>query len=197
MPSERRIDRSPLWPLSPPPSLSRSVAEREVELVVHHDEPLERDLVEVAAAPATGPPDSFMYAARLGAGPRGRRPRRRAGPRRRRRGRVLCALQARRRPARRAGRRPGSRRCAGSGVRRAGVAEPDDQPAVGRAMAAVSRASERTRSAQRLVGAVALGGLALGGCPRRPRRSGPRARCRPRPRPRPARPRAPRRSARR
>ena len=34
---------------------------RDVQLVVHDDEPLDGHLVEVAAAPATGPPDSFMY----------------------------------------------------------------------------------------------------------------------------------------
>ena len=40
------IERSPLWPPAPPPSLSRSVAERDVQLVVDDHEPLRRDLVE-------------------------------------------------------------------------------------------------------------------------------------------------------
>ena len=103
-------------------------AERDVELVVDDDEPLDRHLVEVAAAPATGPPDSFMYDSGLGEhDPRRRRPGR-AGPRR---------TSARGRLVRR--NRPPTRAASSSsdqaadvvpvaGVRRARVAEPDDEP---------------------------------------------------------------------
>ena len=67
----RRIDCSPLCPLSPPPQLEPEVAVRDVELVVDDDQLVGLDLEEPTAE-ATGPPDSFMYDRRVGQHARGR-----------------------------------------------------------------------------------------------------------------------------
>ena len=53
------IDFSPLWPLSPPPRLSRSAAVVDVQLVVHRDDRSSGTLKKSRSA-VTGPPERFM-----------------------------------------------------------------------------------------------------------------------------------------
>ena len=105
------IDRSPLWPLSPPPRLSRSGPERQVELVVDDDEPLDRAPCRSRAGRAPGRrtrscTTRLAPARRAGAGSG------RAGPRRRR-ARALVRREPAADPLGEQVERPWSRRCAG------------------------------------------------------------------------------------
>ena len=125
-----RIERSPLWPLSPPPSLTRSVPNGDVQLVVDRDDPLRRHLVERGQR-LDRPAGLVHVAARPGQhDARSGRARRRqpalddVGPA----GLVGPEREPIRSPARR---RRGSRRCAG-GRRRSGRGCPARPPATRR-----------------------------------------------------------------
>ena len=104
------IERRPLCPPSPPPRLSRTDGEGDVELVVHDDEVLDGQLVVVEQAADRA---RRTRSCRSAGGP-GRPGGRPAGPRRRPRasGRP-CPARAGCRPGRRARRAPSRRRCAG------------------------------------------------------------------------------------
>ena len=168
------IDRSPLCPLSPPPSFSRSVAVGRSSSSWTTTIWSGGDLVEVAQR-GHRPAGLVHVRRRLGQRPTRRRPVRTAGRLDDRRRRARWALNAAPEPVGQQVDDHEARRCAGCRVAGPGVAEPDDQPAglrsrspqrslVGRMRGrrhALSASARPRQPRRRLLGGLgALGGLA-------------------------------------
>ena len=165
MPSDCGIDRRPLWPLSPPPQLDPQRAERDVELVVDRRRAGPAGPCRSSRSAGHRPAGLVHVRSRLGQHEPRRRPDARAGPRRRRPPR-LVRLEPRRRT--RAASSSATRKpdvVPVAGVRRAGVAEPDDQPD-----GPASSVTSVCRSASR----PSLAGGGAAGAPRRTLRRRPR-----------------------